>query len=54
MPNTEWKIISNIKGHNSVPIRQNLPIWNPKTLLPNFISQAKFEKLSKKNIPDRE
>ena len=32
-----------IKGHNSVHIRQNLFICNPKTLRRNINSRAKFE-----------
>ena len=34
-----------IKGNNSVPIWRNLPIYNPKPLLPNINYYAKFEKI---------
>ena len=40
---SENKFLTSIKGRNSVLICQNLPICNPKTLLPNIISHSKFE-----------
>ena len=40
---SENKFPMSIKGYNSVLICQNLPIWNPRTLLHNIDSHAKFE-----------
>ena len=40
---SENKFLTSIKGYNSVLIRQNLPICNPRTLLPNIDSHTKFE-----------
>ena len=37
------QFLMSIKGRNSVPICQNLPICNPRTLLPNINSHTKFE-----------
>ena len=40
---SESKFLTSIKGYNSVLICQNLPICNPRTLLPNINSHSKFE-----------
>ena len=39
----ENQFLTPIKGQNSVLIRRNLPICNPKTLLPNIKSYTKLE-----------
>ena len=43
MIESENQILTSIKGRNSVFICQNLPICNPRTLLPNINSHSKFE-----------
>ena len=40
---SENQFPTSVKSHNSVLICQNLPIFNPKTLLPNINSYTKFE-----------
>ena len=40
-------------GHNSVLIQQNLPIFNPKPLLPNISSYTKFDENWSINAEDR-
>ena len=50
----ENQFLTSIKGHNSVLICRKLPICNPKTLLPNINSYAKFEENWLKNAPGRE
>ena len=40
---SENQFLTSIKGRNSVLICQNLPICNPRTLLPNINSHSKFE-----------
>ena len=42
-----------IKGNNSVLIWRNLPIYNPKPLLPNINSNTNFELISSKNAENR-
>ena len=49
---TEFLI--SIKGHNSGLNRRNLPIYNPKPLLPNINSYTKFEENQSQNTQDRE
>ena len=50
----ENQFLMSIKGHNSVVlICHNLPICNPKTLLPNINSYTKSEE-HLKNAPGRE
>ena len=39
----ENKFLTSINGYNSVHIRQNLPICNPRTLLHNIHSHTMFE-----------
>ena len=51
---SENKFIMSIKGYNSVLICQNLPVCNPRTLLPNINSLSKFEENWLKNAPSRE
>ena len=53
MPKTESenKFLTSIKGYNSVLICHNLPICNPRTLLPNINSHSKFEENWLKNAP---
>ena len=49
---SENQIQTSIKGRNSEVISQNLPICNPRTLLPNINSHSKFEEnWLKKMIP---
>ena len=48
------KFLTSIKGHNSGLYWQNLPIFNPKPLLPNINSYTKFEENRSKNAQDRE
>ena len=38
-----------IKGHNSVVHERNLPICNPKQLIPNINAYAMFEENLSKN-----
>ena len=45
---SENQFLTSLKGHNSVLICRNLPICNPKTLLPNINSYTKFEEIVKK------
>ena len=40
---SENKFLTSIKGYNSVPICQYLPICNPRTLLHNIDSHTKFD-----------
>ena len=40
---SEKQFLTSIKSHNSVLIRRNLPICNPKAFLPNINSITKFE-----------
>ena len=40
---SENKFLTSIKGHNFILICQNLPICNPKTLLPDINSYTKFQ-----------
>ena len=47
------KILTLIKGHNSVHIRQNLPIFNPRPLLLDMNSYTKFEENRSINAQDR-
>ena len=51
---SEDKFLTSIKGYNSVFICQNLPICNPRTLLPNINTHIKFEENWLKNVPSRE
>ena len=51
---SENQMLTSIKGCNSVLICQNLPICNPRTLLPNINSHSKFEENWFKNAPSRE
>ena len=53
MPKIESKnqFLTSIKGCNSVLICQNLPICNPRTLLPNINSHSKFEENWLKMLP---
>ena len=48
---SENQLLTSIKGCNSVLIRQNLPICNPRTLLPNINSHSKFEENWLKMLP---
>ena len=45
------QFLTSIKGRNSVLICQNLPICNPRTLLPNVNSHSKFEENWLKMLP---
>ena len=49
----ENQFVMSIKGNNSVLICRNLPICNPKTLLPNINPYTKFEEKWLKNAPGR-
>ena len=51
---SEKQFLTSIKGRNSVLICQNLPIYNPRTLLPDINSHSKFEENWLKNAPSRE
>ena len=51
---SENQFLRSIKCCNSVLICQNLPICNPRTLLPNINSHSKFEENWLKNAPSRE
>ena len=51
---SENQFLTSIKGRNSVLICQNLPIYNPRTLLPDINSHSKFEENWLKNAPSRE
>ena len=44
---SENQFLTSIKGGNSVLICQNLPIYNPRTLLPNINSHSKVSKGAK-------
>ena len=48
---SENQFLTSIKGCNSVLICQNLPICNPRTLLPNINSHSKFEENWLKLLP---
>ena len=48
---SENQFLTSIKGRNSVLICQNLPICNPRTLLPNINSHSKFEENLLKMLP---
>ena len=48
---SENQFLTSIKGRNSVLICQNLPICNPRTLLPNINSHSKFEENWLKMLP---
>ena len=48
---SEYQFLKSIKGRNSVLIFQNLPICNPRTLLPNINSHSKFEENWLKMLP---
>ena len=48
------EFLTSIKGHNSGLNWRNLPIYNPKPLLPNINSYTKFEENRSKNAQDRE
>ena len=48
------EFLMSIKGHNSGLYWQNLPIYNPKPLLPNINPYTKFEENQSKNAQDRE
>ena len=48
------KLLTSNKGHNSRLNLRNLPIYNPKPLLPNINSYTKFEENRSKNAQDRE
>ena len=51
---SENKFLTSIKGCNSVLICQNLPICNPRILLPYINSHGKFEENWLINAPSRE
>ena len=52
---SKHKILTSIKGHNSVVNELNWPICNPKPLIPNINDYAKFEKKNlSKNTQVRE
>ena len=51
---SENQFLTSIKGRNSVLNCQNLPICNPRTILPNINSHSKFEENLLKNAPSRE
>ena len=48
---SENQFLTSIKSRNSVPICQNLRIFNPRTLLPNINSHSKFEENWLKMLP---
>ena len=48
---SENQFIASIKGRNSVLICQHLPIYNPRTLLPNINSHSQFEENWLKMLP---
>ena len=48
---SENQFLMSIEGCNSVFICQNLPICNPRTLLPNINSHSKFEESWLKVLP---
>ena len=48
------KFLTSIKGHNSGLNWRNLPIYNPKPLLPNINSNTKFGENRSKNAQGRE
>ena len=48
---SENQFLTSIKDRNSVLICQNLPIRNPRTLLPNINSHTKFEENWLKMLP---
>ena len=48
---SENQFLTSIKGRNSVLICQNLPICNPRTLLPHINSHSKFEENWLKMLP---
>ena len=48
------QFLTHIEGNNSVLIGRNLPIYNPKPLLPNINYYAKFEENLSRNAQDRE
>ena len=48
---SENQFLKSIKGRNSVLICQNIPICNPRTLIPNINSQSKFEENWLKMLP---
>ena len=48
------EFLTSIKGYNSGLNWRNLPIYNPKPLLPNINSYTKFEENWSKNAQDRE
>ena len=47
----ENKFLTSIKDRKSVLICQNLPICNPRTLLPDINSQSKFEEKWLRMLP---
>ena len=53
---SENQLLTTIKGHNSVLVLicRNLPICNPKILLPNINSSTNFEEKLVKNAPERD
>ena len=48
---SENQFLTSIKGRNSVLICQNLPICNPRTLLPNINPHSKLEENWLKILP---
>ena len=48
---SENQFLRSFKGRNSVLISQKLPIYNPRTLLPNINSHSKFEENWLKMLP---
>ena len=48
---SENQFLKSIKGRKSVLIRQNLPICNPRILLPNINSHSEFEENWLKMLP---
>ena len=50
---SENQFLTSIKGRNSVLICQNLPICNPRTLLPNINSHSKLEENWLKLLPEK-
>ena len=51
---SENQFLTPIKGRNSVLTCHNLPICNPRTLLPNINTHGKFEENWLKSAPNRE
>ena len=52
--NEQNAIFNLIKGHNSEVVRPNLPIYNPKPILVDINSYAKFEENRSKTTQVRE